>query len=174
MKHSTRYYLEAHVRRYPEMQVTDAVKLLYQSEFGGGHMIADPEKSLQWIEQEWKALTDENPEEWEAIGDGIGRVYLSALNHGMTPQQLNQMFVSTAETTVGTVEGFEQKLAVLLECCEEGVMPFSVKDLECYLTEYKKKGYPPVSHSEHYRRQYHPAYRVVSEEQYRGYEKKKS
>ena len=31
--------LKIHVKRYPLMQPTDAVKLIYQNEFGGGHLI---------------------------------------------------------------------------------------------------------------------------------------
>ncbi len=44
--------------KYPQMQVEDAVKLLYQSEFGGGHMIADPEKSLARILWEWNEMIE--------------------------------------------------------------------------------------------------------------------
>ena len=33
--------LREHSRRYPEMQATDAVKLIYQNEFSGGHLIRD-------------------------------------------------------------------------------------------------------------------------------------
>ena len=29
--------LLAHLKQYPQMQLQDVVKLLYQSEFGGGH-----------------------------------------------------------------------------------------------------------------------------------------
>ena len=31
-----------HQQRYPRMQIQDLVKLVYQNEFAGGHMIADP------------------------------------------------------------------------------------------------------------------------------------
>lgn len=44
--------LREHRKMYPCMQVQDAVKLLYQSEFGGGHMIANPQKSLEFLKQE--------------------------------------------------------------------------------------------------------------------------
>ena len=30
--------LREHAERYPLMQPTDAVKLIYQNEFGGGHL----------------------------------------------------------------------------------------------------------------------------------------
>lgn len=47
-------YLLKQIERYPEMQVEDAVKLLYQSEFGGGHMIKNPQASLKRLEEEWR------------------------------------------------------------------------------------------------------------------------
>ena len=51
-----RELLLKHMERYPKMQVTDTVKLLYQSEFGGGHMIVNPAKSLEWIRKEWEEM----------------------------------------------------------------------------------------------------------------------
>ena len=50
-----------HFHRYPQMQLQDAVKLLYQSEFGGGHMITSPEKSLKSLEDEWKGCKGRKP-----------------------------------------------------------------------------------------------------------------
>jgi hypothetical protein len=40
------------MKRYPEMKLQDVFKLIYQSEFGGGHMIEDKGKSLEWIKKE--------------------------------------------------------------------------------------------------------------------------
>ena len=33
--------LTLHARRYPAMEAADYIKLLYQSEFGPGHMVAE-------------------------------------------------------------------------------------------------------------------------------------
>lgn len=165
-----------HIRRYPKMQVTDAVKLLYQSEFGGGHMIANPVRSLNWIKEEWKqmqvksesgAATAGMAEEkarsvCEEIGGGLCRISLQALGEGLAPETLNGMFVKTADRAVGSVEGFERKLEMLNQCCKEGLTPFGMEELEQYLKDYRAKGYPPVSHSEQYRVAYGPSYRVVS------------
>lgn len=179
-----------HFETYPKMQVTDAVKLLYQSEFGGGHMIANPAKSLSWIKNEWAQMCEagsvqgpdranENTgngemcanassvlnrcdEVLEDIGGGICRVSLHALADGLAPETLNQMFVKTADRTVGSVEAFEKKLDMLRAMCAEGKTPFGAEELEEYLEKYKAEGYPPVSHSETYREHYHPSYRVVS------------
>ena len=35
--------LKIHTSVYPEMQPQDAVKLIYQNEFGGGHLIKEKE-----------------------------------------------------------------------------------------------------------------------------------
>lgn len=165
-----REILLKHLEQYPGMQVTDAVKLLYQSEFGGGHMIADAEKSLNWIKREWEQVRGaQETSVLEEIGGGIWRVSLHALDEGLLPETLNGMFVRTAENTHGSVEKFEEKLEILRELCREEKTGFCIDELEEYLTQYKKDGYPPVSHSETYRMQYHPSYRVVSEEYARCY-----
>lgn len=159
-----------HFERYPQMQMEDAVKLLFQSEFGGGHMIANPGKSLAWIRQEWElqcGQTAGGPV--EEIGDGICRIYLSALDQGLALETLNQMFVRTADLKMGKCDRFEKKLGILLECCEQGKLPFDPNVLMEYLSAYQAQGYPPVSHSSTYREQYHPAYRVVAESYARFY-----
>ncbi|MGN0373487.1 MAG: hypothetical protein ACI4F3_11790 [Enterocloster sp.] len=160
-------YLLDHWKRYPKMQITDAVKLLYQSEFGGGHMIANPDKSLKRLKEEWESYQKVTPKEScrsvEAIGDGMCRIYLSALNEGLDPETLNQLFVQTADRKVGKTVSFEHKLEILKECCLDGSIHFPEQELEAYLKQYKEQGYPPVSHSEIYRRCYRPAYRVAAE-----------
>lgn len=183
-----RELLLKHMERYPKMQVTDTVKLLYQSEFGGGHMIANPAKSLEWIKKEWEemkptkddvsvgtemsqeGIETENGEPsiliredgLEEIGGGLCRVSLKALDEGLSPETLNQMFVKTADQTVGTIENFEKKLDILKALCIEGKTPFLLEELDQYLKKYQAEGYPPVSHSAIYRESYHPAYRVAA------------
>ena len=109
--------LREHIKRYPHMQVTDAVKLLYQSEFGGGHMISNPARSLMWIKNEASMARLEPYDQvtplLEEIGGGICRISLDAIGEGLAPETLNQMFVKTADRTVGTMENFEKKLNLL-------------------------------------------------------------
>ena len=151
--------------QYPEMQIVDAVKLLYQSEFGGGHLINDAEKSLLRIKQEWTQMNHISEGSLiEEIGDGICRIDLSILKEGLDPQTLNQMFIRSAEKISGTVIGFERKLACLREMCIYGELLFDVDELDQYISEYKNAEYPPVSHSENYRTHYHPNYRVILSE----------
>lgn len=212
-----REYLLKQIERYPQMQVEDAVKLLYQSEFGGGHMIKNSQASLKWLNEEWKQVKcrmdrqtagecqiDSQEEEaagqqvanekcgqvdvqatvdkglaadWaklipdcEEIGDGMCRMNLKILGQGFSPETLNQIFVQTADRKIGKRDSFERKLDMLLECVRKGEVPFSVQETENYLRAYKNQGYPPVSHSETYRRLYHPAYRVGAEYYTRYYD----
>ena len=52
--------LITHAKRYPLMQPTDAVKLIYQNEFGGGHLIRDEEICLNYLRQEYTSV-EKNP-----------------------------------------------------------------------------------------------------------------
>ena len=44
------------LEKYPQMKAQDIIKLIYQNEFGGGHMIDDPETSLKRLKDEAKQL----------------------------------------------------------------------------------------------------------------------
>ena len=151
-----------HAGKYPLMQPTDAVKLLYQNEFGGGHLIQDEAACLSYLYREYAATLQTDVPLLEEIGNGIVRVYLAALDsHGYTPEQLGQDFIRSASTLQGSSDSFLKKLSLLEELTQMGLMPFSSDALTDYLIQYKSAGYPPVSHSDIYRNAYHPAYRVL-------------
>jgi uridine kinase len=153
------------------MEIADAVKLVYQSEFAGGHLIADTAQSEARLEEERrKARSLDAPSfVFEEIGGGLCRLHLGSLDAlGLSTSTANRFFVNTARAVRGDIARFEEKLSVLLECCREGLLPFSEQEAAEYIASLKEKGYPPVSHSEAYRAAYHPAYRVVSA-RYRDY-----
>lgn len=155
--------LERHARRYPKMEPTDAVKLIYQNEFGGGHLIPDEARAQAFLRREYAGVVhDPSSVRSESIGNGLCRVHLAALE----PEEvelLGKRFCRSAEGIRGTVERFEQKLECLRRMTRAGYFGFGEEQLEAYLAQYRKVGYPPVSHSEAYRRAYHPAYRIVKE-----------
>ena len=72
--------LIAHAKRYPLMQPTDAVKLIYQNEFGGGHLIRDEQACLNYLRREYDSIAKKpNALLYEEIGNGIVRVNLAAV-----------------------------------------------------------------------------------------------
>ncbi len=153
--------LLTHAARYPKMQPTDAVKLLFQSEFGGGHLVADEERFRAYLRAEYERTPkDEISTLCEEIGDGMLRVYLAPLD-ASDLDLLAAAFLKGAKETKGSVVRFEEKLAVLRELTEKGTFAFSPRELDDYLTAYRDAGYPAVSHSDAYRQAYRPAYRIV-------------
>lgn len=156
-----RHILLTHAKRYPMMEPTDAVKLIYQNEFGGGHMIADETACLAYLRLEYAAtLRNFHQPLYESIGNGIVRVHLAAVQPDDL-EALGQAFIRSARSHSGELASFLEKLAVLRALTQEGVFAFDSAALEAYLRAYEAAGYPPVSHSEAFRGAYHPAYRII-------------
>ncbi len=159
--------LHAHARRYRNMTPSDAVKLAYQSVFGGGHMIADPDTALVRLRAEYDALPekDNGSPLTEPIGGGLVRLHLAALDPDLLPlEAVNALFCRSAELIAGDPEDFASALADIHRACGEGYLPFSADEFEAYLTQYRADGMPAVHHSETYREAYRPAYRIIREE----------
>lgn len=155
--------LAEHFSRYPLMQPQDAVKLLYQSEFGGGHMISDPEQSLRRLAAEYENISHEvSLPLTEEIGGGMIRVNLHALDIDILPlPALNELFVCSAAQKKGSIACFCQKIEVLKNLVFRAKLPLNGPALCQYLDQYAAAGYPAVSHSTEYKKAYDPAYRVV-------------
>ena len=153
--------LREHAKRYPLMQPCDAVKLIYQNEFGGGHLIRDEQACLNYLRREYADLEkDPTAPMYEDIGNGIVRVNLAAVREEAL-EQLGQDFIASAAKHKGTLDSFLNKLGVLHKLTTAGVFSFDLDALNAYLSEYKAAGYPAVSHSPEYRQAYNPAYRVI-------------
>ena len=158
-----RHVLAAHAGQYPLMRPADAVKLVYQNEMGGGHLIADPQSSVQRLCGEL-AQTAPLPgcPLIEDIGSGMGRVMLAALDTRLCPPaQLNADFVRSAQLHRGAPDVLRQKLGVLRRAAADGLFAFSAAELDAFLKPYAASGCPALSHSPEYRAAYRPAYRVV-------------
>lgn len=155
--------LIVHARRYPLMEPTDAVKLIYQNEYGGGHLIRDEASCAAYLRREYgSVLQSATAPLAEDIGNGMVRIHLNSLDaHGYSPDALAADFIRSAKLHTGSKECFLAKLAVLREAVREGYFSFSSAELDTYLRTYAEAGYPMVSHSDTYRRAYAPAYRIV-------------
>lgn len=155
--------LKIHAAKYPFMEPADAVKLIYQNEFGGGHLIRNVQSCLDYLRREYtETVPDKSVGLYEPIGNGIVRVNLAALDSGDL-HWLGQAFLASAELHKGSIGVFEDKLHLLCEVTQEGTFGFDIAALRAYLASYQKAGYPPVSHSDVYRKHYNPAYRVICE-----------
>jgi hypothetical protein len=44
--------IESHIKRYPELQIEDLYKLLYQSTLGNGHAVTDSSEAADWLSRD--------------------------------------------------------------------------------------------------------------------------
>lgn len=155
---------------YPKMQIEDMVKLIYQNEFAGGHLIADEDDCLRRLTKELHSLGKCSPNTmfpaaFEEIGNDLCRLNLAAVQSSdIDIKTINRFFISTADSFAGSIQSFEEKLEVFKQCCKDKSLPYPIEEVKAYLNDYQRQGYPPVSHSKIYRILYSPAYRIVKAE----------
>lgn len=159
----------SHAAAYPLMEPCDAVKLVYQATFGGGHMISDPDEAYRRIVSEHSACTHRrNGLYTESLGD-TSRIYLDCELSQVTLELMARMFCASAkryargwaDADSETRKKLDERLEMLAVACEKGHFKFSVGELTEYLSRYRAAGCPAVSHSDAYREAYAPAYRVI-------------
>ena len=144
------------------MTPQDAVKLLYQSAFGPGHLLADPERVRAFLHREMEETPARAGAVYESIGVGYARLHLGAAKaQSLSEGAVYTAFAQAAATPCPGKEAFEGGISLLEALTAAGEAPFSAGELADYLTAYRAEGCPMVSHSEAYRAAYRPAYRVV-------------
>jgi uridine kinase len=151
---------------YPKMQPQDFIKLAYQSEFGGGHLIEDEAKSLEYLEKEVRVLqgTTQKPL-WEAIGNGFYRLNLDAPEfQRMDLTTVNRIFILSAQLAQGSRSSFLRKLGEIRDLCSRYPLAFSLEEWDRYIEGYRSMGYPVLHHSEVYNREYIPHYRIIHQQ----------
>ena len=150
--------LREHFDLHPDMQVQDAVKFLYQSHLGGGHLIADEADCLARLRTEW-TLVKGNPSAplTTPLGNNLYRLHLNQCKAiGLSSHTVNRLFCLTAQGMQPNPQQFAQSLEEL------GKLPFPREMVAVFLAEYRAQGCPMLSHSHTYRQAYSPAYRIVS------------
>ena len=101
--------IQKHTALYPKMQLKDVAKLLYQSEFGGGHMIQNEAACLDFLCREYAATVQTSTPLLEEIGSGMVRVYLAGLDSAGYPiEQLGQDFIRSAAAVRGNMDAFQK------------------------------------------------------------------
>ncbi len=162
--------LLTHFDRYPLTEPQDAVKLIYQQEFGPEHLIKDQGKALAMLRGEMDDLAADRAEPlYESIGNGLCRLNLRPCKaRGIPPEDVCRLFCETAQSVSGDRKRFRQAIRALQELAEVGETPFDAVDLDMFLVQYPDSC-PAVHHSEAYRAAYRPAYRLVLQKKIKDY-----
>ena len=160
-----------HFDAYPKMWPQDAVKLIYQQEFGPEHMIVSEKKALEALVQELAGLGSCRPGEalYEPIGNGLCRLNLRpCVERGIPAEDICRLFAETARCTEGDKKRFWQGVKILQKLAEEEETPFEAVELDMFLAHYPQKA-PALHHSPAYRLAYEPAYRIVQQKKLKDY-----
>ncbi len=153
-----------HYQAYPQLQIQDLFKFMYQSSFGCEHLLSSPETVTDYIQKEYDSLSHHNQATIEQLDGGYCRVPLSYLDQGLQANTLGKLFYLSARKEANGKEALLQKLSVAKDLIRQKLLPFSLEEFETAEKEWKISGYPAIHHSEAFRQAYHPAYRVIAEE----------
>ncbi len=147
-----------HFNKYPLMKPQDAVKLVYQSAEGCGHLVKNADFAMSMLKNEMENIGAQTGARiLEPIGGGYVRLYLApAKNAGIPLEKIGEIFIESANSGIKTE--MSTKMEVLKNLAKQGKAPFSEAELAAFLQGYNGE---MLSHSEEYRSAYRPAYRVI-------------
>ncbi len=153
--------LTAHAAMYPKMEACDYVKLVYQNEFGCGHLLADRQAAYGLLLEEWDKVQPDVLEPLTVdIGGGFARLNLAAAKRGMTPELLFAMFEKSVVST-GTWAGFDRKISLLCRAAKMGILPCDSDAVAEYAASLNHQ---VPHHSACFKHLYGANYRVISSE----------
>lgn len=149
----------SHAEKYPLMQAQDYVKLAYQSAFGAGHMVSGFENALARVKAERTRETESVSS--EDIGGGYVRLHLSGGEYPLSSETAARMFVLSAEPVPECKNKFFAYSEILLSLAGEGAIRPAQSEIHASLQKFRSGDFSPVSHTDIYRENYRPAYRVI-------------
>ncbi len=155
-------HIASQLTLYPMMTPTDLMKLCYQAEFGGGHLIFDPMRARAYLHEEMaETAADPSQALFEELGGGHARLNLAAAKAAGLSEELIFALFHASAVLCGSAEGFRSRLEEALSLADEGAFQFTRDALEACIADYDFIKLAPIGHSEAYRAAYHPAYRVI-------------
>lgn len=163
-KEITKRALAEHYKKYPNLQLQDLMKYMFQSSFGCEHLIACPEAAEDYIKKEAEQCGTLTEAYIEPLDGDYCRVHLGYIREGLNPATLAKLFFLSAGHVEDGRERLEEKIAALMEAVEEGLLPFEKATVEETIEKWREAGYPACHHSEAFRAAYAPAYRLVKKE----------
>lgn len=148
-------------QKYPLMSPADAVKLVFQSEFGTGHFLNSSFYAiLNRLDEEFRLLDSFEYPLFESLGDKFSRLNLSSWDNNLPRWLIAKAFLAASGKQTDD-RGFHSKLELLFDV---DFPSFNANELKLYIAEYKNIFPSVLSHSQTYRSAYHPHYRVVGRE----------
>jgi hypothetical protein len=166
--HPTIALIKNHLVRYPVMQIQDVYKLLYQGEFGVGHIIHDLATARGCLVSELNQVSGKSSEPLSEVispDNAMIRTHLRPFKaKQLDPETLLQAMMKTTRSMMPDTARFIGYWKVVMQAIHHRLLPFSVREADDFWKEMQQQGFPAIHHSKEYQEAYHPAYRVIKAE----------
>ncbi len=171
--------------RYPDSEVRDVYKLLYQAYHGAEHALEDESATRRWLETEWGEVEPIVPDESHPLFEPVFipdvtpplyRLHLApAKASGMSVETVLDEFMKSGsefpvcypEDGLELSEAFYEAWAEVGRAISEGNISLGLEDYSQFSAEMEAAGWPPAHHSDAYREAYNPHYRLVMGTEFR-------
>jgi len=159
--------LQQHLSWYPLMEPRDIYKLLFQGMMGPEHLVSSPAEFNLRLRLEFEHLhPDAHERVYEPVraDQSLMRVNLRAYkSRSPLSDPLLTPILETASTFLPDPDQLRIAWMDFVRYCEQGFIDnFKIIDVHQFSRWLAKTGFQAVHHSEVYRREYQPAYRLIS------------
>ncbi len=158
----TRELLLENFNKYPEMQIEDIFKYLHQSCYGCSHLLRDLDGAVKCIENEYNSRSAFRNELITFLDGEYSRVDLGCISKGLDINTFAKLFYISASENIDGKSKLEEKLKIVEELINNEILPFDIAEFQQKRDKWKSQCYCAVRHSEVYRENYDPTYRVIS------------
>lgn len=164
-KNRFRSIIQQQLQWYPEMEIQDLYKLVYQGVMGSGHAISSEESAQSWLREELHSNSCETGigELCEDISPD-GRVLRINLRPYMEAGRNTDRLLKAFMRTGREYRGSNEELVFWWEFLSNIQSKFSSAEMTRYIEDREREYFPAVHHSKHYRTLYNPFYRVTLRE----------
>ncbi len=153
-------------RKYPLSEARDIYKFVFHSAMGPGHAAADPDLVMDWLKFEINSLTEhDDPVLFDELcpESGLIRLHLRPyLKNGGDIEELCKAFLDTSKKFEPSHSRLRKLWGQAVELSSSAIINVPVTEMESFFLEMEARSYPAARHSEIYKDNYKPAYRVVS------------
>lgn len=158
----TQAMIRRHLEKYPQLELQDLFKYIFQSSFGCEHMISSLDSISAYLIEEYKKIDHSQKAEIDPLDGDYSRVYLSIISEGLSPSTLAKIFFLSSKQETDGRHALMSKLSALQEMVANAELPFTLNEFDTLSKEWHDQGYPAIHHSQTFRNKYHPAYRVIA------------
>jgi hypothetical protein len=158
-------FARAELALHPSAEIGDLYKLLYQGNFGVGHIIRSREAALSYLEEELRGLEPASAEPLLRPCNQDASMLRVNLRPFLRDSLSTNLLVDAMLLTVRVLRPdsavFLRSWREIGALIERGSLPFGSDRFRVFTDSLRREGYPAVHHSAAYTAAYRPAYRVV-------------